>query len=231
MNKPYVTFIMSSFNNEKTIANALSSLLAQEYKNFEILLLDDGSTDSTYTIMQQYAQQNENIRVFQNRENLGLTKSLNLLLDQCDSKLIARQDADDTSHPSRIQKQINFLESNSLDACTTLAMRLDNNKIIPGFSKSLPLKVIVKYKNPFIHGTLLIKKDVIGGLNNYDEMFYMAQDYKLMSDLIKSNYKVRILKEVLYELNMKDNLSSLKKEEQKYFAKCIKKGIRPNELK
>jgi glycosyltransferase involved in cell wall biosynthesis len=209
MNKPYVSFIMSSFNNEKTISNSIS----------------------TYSIMQQYAKKTENIKVFQNRENIGLTKSLNLLLDQSNSPLIARQDADDTSHPNRLKKQINFLESNNLDACTTLAMRLDNNKKIPGFSKNIPLKVMVQYKNPFIHGTLLIKKDVISDLNNYDELFYLAQDYKLMSDLIKNNYKVKILKEVLYKLNMKNNLSSLKKEDQKYFAECVKKGIQPNEHK
>ena len=86
----------------------------------------------------------------------------------------------------------------------------------------------MKYKNPFIHGTLLIKKSIMEDIGLYDENFYYAQDYKLMKDLIKKNYKFKIINECLYFLNMKNNISTLKKDEQKYYSECVRKNIVPS---
>ena len=88
----------------------------------------------------------------------------------------------------------------------------------------------MQFKNPFVHGTLLIKREVLQEVGSYDENFYYSQDYKLMSDLLMRNYKVKILKEPLYILNMKGNISVNKKEQQKYYAECVRKNIVPNEL-
>ena len=83
------------------------------------------------------------------------------------------------------------------------------------------------YKNPFIHGTLMIKKKVIEKIGLYNEKFYFSQDFKLMRDLIDNNYKLSILNQPLYMLNMKNNLSESYKLEQKYFANCARKRIDP----
>ena len=82
----------------------------------------------------------------------------------------------------------------------------------------------IKYKNPFIHGTLLAKKDAIKSVGNYDEKIAYAQDYKLAKDLLDSNFKVKTIKEPLYKINMSDNISNLKKKEQQHYANLIKKG-------
>ena len=85
----------------------------------------------------------------------------------------------------------------------------------------------MKIKNPFIHGSLMIKKSVLYDLGKYNEKFYYAQDYKLMSDLVKKNYKTKIIKEPLYVLNQKNNISTNFKNSQEYFANCVKKNIDP----
>ena len=87
----------------------------------------------------------------------------------------------------------------------------------------------MKVKNPFIHGSLLVKKEALNQVNNYDERFYYAQDYKLMRDLIDNNLKVKIMREALYSLNMQNNISSNKRTEQKFFADCVKKNVNPIE--
>ena len=74
---------------------------------------------------------------------------------------------------------------------------------------------------------MLIKKNVLNEIGLYDERFFYAQDYKLMYDLIKSGYKLKILNKLLYELNTKDNISTKKYKEQTYYADCVKKGISP----
>ena len=73
----------------------------------------------------------------------------------------------------------------------------------------------------------MIKKSVLIKLGGYNEKFYYAQDYKLMKDLLENNYKVKIIKKPLYELNMENNISSLHREEQEYYAKCARKDITP----
>ena len=85
---------------------------------------------------------------------------------------------------------------------------MDSKKVIPNYSYYLPLKQIIKYKNPFIHGTLLIKKEVLDEIGGYDNRFRYSQDYKLMTDLLNSGYKALMIKEPLYYLNMNNNISN-----------------------
>ena len=93
---------MTSFNDEKNIENAIESILEQTYKDFEFLILDDFSTDQTYKKFQQYSDESK-IKIFQNKENLGLTKSLNILIKKAEGKYIFRQDSDDISFPKRFE--------------------------------------------------------------------------------------------------------------------------------
>ena len=106
-----------------------------------------------------------------------------------------------------------------------------NNKITPSKSFYLPKKLVMRIKNPFIHGTLLIKKKVIQEIGLYNEDFYYSQDYKLMSDLLNENFRIKIFKEPLYYLNMKGNISINQKEDQKYYADCVRKKIKPVKVK
>ena len=110
-----ISIIMSTFNSENVIENSIKSLLNQSYKDYEILISDDNSTDSTYDILKNYEKNNNLIKVFKNKQNIGLTKSLNKLVSKSNGILIARQDADDISFQNRLEKQVNFIKKYNLD--------------------------------------------------------------------------------------------------------------------
>ncbi len=218
---------MSVYNDEDRVPQAIESILKQSFENFEFLIVDDCSTDTTFTICNEYQKKDNRIKLHRNKENIGLTKSLNFLINQSKYGLLARQDSDDKSHKYRLEKQVNFMKMNNLDATTTLALIDTIKRVRPFLSQFFPYKYMINFKNPFIHGSLLIKKNVLYEIGLYDERFFYAQDYKLMYDLIKSGYKLKILNKLLYELNTKDNISTKKYKEQTYYADCVKKGISP----
>ncbi len=222
-----VSVIMSVYNNESDVSNSIESIINQTYKNIELLIVDDGSKDSTLKICKEYAKQHKNIKLYENKTNIGLTKSLNKLINFTSGEYIARQDADDVSNLKRIEKQLKFLHSNNLDACCARANIMNTKKIIPGLSFYIPIKMIINIKNPFIHGTLLIKKSILNKLGNYDERFFYSQDYRLMKNLVLSSYKVKTINETLYHLNMENNISNKFKDDQKYYSDCVKKDIDP----
>ena len=151
---------MSAYNSEDSVENSITSILNQTYEDLELLIMDDASTDNTYKICESLKNKDQRIKLYKNKSNLGLTKSLNKLISLSSGEIIARQDSDDISKKERIEKQLKFLEENNLDACTSRAKIMYSQKITPRFSLLLPNKLVIKYKNPFIHGTLFIKKNV-----------------------------------------------------------------------
>ena len=229
--KYFLSVLMSVYNSEITIEKSIKSIINQSYKNFEFLIMDDFSNDNTFSICKTFANNYENIKIYRNEENLGLTISLNKLIRLSSGQFIARQDGDDVSHKQRFEKQINFIEKKQLDGCTTRAKVVQTNKLIPGLSFYFPQSFLIKYKNPFIHGSLLIKKESLMNVNCYDEKYYYAQDYKLMSDLLRAKSKISILNEPLYFLNMENNISTNFYEKQKYYADCVRKNIIPTEVR
>ncbi len=226
-NHELVSVIMSTYNSKDKIKYSIESIINQSYKNIELLIVDDGSTDSTSHVVETFIKENKNIKLYKNMKNIGLTKSLNFLIKKSQGKYIARQDDDDISHLDRIKKQVELIERLNLDFCSSRAFTIDKNRKIPGFSFYLPKKLLIKYKNPFIHGSLLITKKAIDEIGGYDNDFYYSQDYKLMTELLNKGFKYKFTDEILYTLNTKNNISSNKKSEQKYYAKCVRKKIKP----
>lgn len=219
---PLISVLLSVYNDDKNIKTSIDSILSQSYKNIELLVMDDCSTDKTYDILKDI--KDRRLRIFRNKDNKGLTKSLNILIKKSKGQILARQDSDDISLPTRLEVQFENLHNLQLDGCTTRAYIKNSKRSIPRLSHFLPLSFVIKYKNPFIHGTLMVKKSAVIDVGMYDENIIYAQDYKLFIELLKKNYKIKILKKKLYVLNMENNISSLRKEEQQYFFKKIQKG-------
>ena len=142
-------------------------------------------------------------------------------------EFIARQDADDISLEKRIEVQVELINKFNLDFVSSRAITIQTNKFIPNISFYLPYKFLIKYKNPFVHGTLMIKKDVLLKLGSYDERFKYAQDYKLMIDAIDKQYKFKVLRKPYYKLNTKNNISNLFKHQQEHFADCARNRLDP----
>ena len=126
-----ITVVMAVRNAEKTLSKSIESVLSQSYKNFEFFILDDASTDDSSKIIYNYSIKDSRIKIFSNKVNLGLTKSLNLLINQANNKYIARQDSDDISEISRFEKQVMYLEKSQYRACTSRATILNKSSKIP----------------------------------------------------------------------------------------------------
>mgnify|MGYP001167991271 FL=1 len=230
MSNDLISILLSSYNSEKTIQNSVNSILEQNYSNFELLIIDDCSTDDTYKIIEKCAAEDDRIKIYKNNKNIGLTKSLNKLLKVAEGSFIGRQDADDISFPNRFSYQLEYIKRTKAKIVTARAIIKNSNKKIPKYSYLFPNRFVMKYKNPFIHGTLLIDRSVIEKIGGYDENFYFSQDYKLYKDCYEEGYSISIINKVLYVLNMENNISKKNKEAQDYYYKCARGNITPKKI-
>jgi len=183
---PRVSVVMSVFNDAETLHSAIASIQSQTSQDWQLIIIDDGSTDATPTILREYSQHDERIQVQTNSVNQGLALSLNRGWRIAKSDLIARMDADDLSHPDRLAQQVAFLETHQeIDVLGTSA--LIKNKIgeILGCShrptESNVLASRIMWENPFFHPSVVMRRSFLERAGGYDEKFYRAQDYELWS--------------------------------------------------
>lgn len=224
-----ISVLMSVYNAENTVSRAIESILNQSYKNFEFIIINDGSTDSSKKIIEEYERRDHRIKVI-THENIGLTKSLNIGIKISTGSIIARMDADDESHHRRFELQLKQFDY-GYDVCACRAKIIPGNIISPRLGWLYPrLKFL--FGNPYLHGTLMIKKDSLVKIKNYDEYFKYSQDYKLMYDLILNGAQIKYIRDVLYTRhNLPLCISNAKKNEQKKYGNLIKKLAHKNFLK
>lgn len=181
--QPLVSVVMSVFNGEKYINNAIQSILGQTYRSWELIIVDDGSNDSTKEIVGKYIS-DPRVKYFYH-ENIGLTKSLNRGIRESSGKYIARLDADDRSLPERLEMQVRFLEkhqdyvvvgtySYNVDMTT---MQISIHK--PPVTDEGCRKRLKSGSAVFMHSSVMFRKEIGEEHSTYDEEFIEAQDYKL----------------------------------------------------
>ena len=124
---PKISVIMSVYNSDSFVATSIQSILDQTFNDFEFLIYNDGSTDETLESLKSFRDIDERISIISSRQNIGLTKSLNKLVQHSKGDILARQDADDISFPDRFKIQYDKLVRNNLDAVYSRAVR-ENNK-------------------------------------------------------------------------------------------------------
>ena len=189
---PKISVLMSCFNSAKFLDEAISSILIQDYTNFEFIIIDDGSTDDTLKIITEYSKHDPRISVV-TQENMGLTKSLNKGIDLATGEFIARMDADDISLPFRFSKFIKYINNFSdVQLYSTPAILLnDSDKsetVIPNFFRRKFFDSrMLNYYCSLVHGTLIVKTDIIRKLK-YDESYVCAQDFELYHRVISMGY-------------------------------------------
>ena len=185
-NKPLCSVVMSVYNGEEYLKEAIDSILHQSYANFEFIIIDDASTDGSLEIIQSY--NDPRIIILQNNENLFLAASLNKGIKSAKGKYLVRMDADDISMPERLWKQVNYMEENPSIGISGTCTEVFGYK--PSHGKFNTHNHIIKYKLlhecHFLHPSLIIRKDLITKHNLfYDENFRKNQDYELYSRAIK----------------------------------------------
>jgi glycosyltransferase involved in cell wall biosynthesis len=110
--KPDVSIIMAVYNTEKYLFQCLRSILSQTFKNFELIAVDDGSSDDSFTILKEFEKQDSRIRIYQNKERQGVSGSLNRAIKHCISSLVIRMDSDDIMLSNRIERQYKYIRGN-----------------------------------------------------------------------------------------------------------------------
>jgi glycosyltransferase involved in cell wall biosynthesis len=184
--KPKVTVLMAVHDGELFVGAAIESVLAQTWRDFEFLIIDDASTDATPERLA--ALRDERVRVVRNETNLGLTASLNRGLALARGELIARQDADDLSHPRRLEEQAAFLAAHpSVAAVGSQAWLIDGRgrslgkKDFPLGHRSIWWSHL--FDNALAHSAVTFRRAAIAEAGGYDEAFRASQDYDLWSRL------------------------------------------------
>ncbi len=224
---PKVSVLLCVYNAQKYIRKALESIKYQTFQDFEIILIDDASTDETPEILQKYYKDTRTL-IHRNSENLGLTKSLNIGLSLCRGKYIARMDADDISMPQRFEKQVAFLDDNpECAAVGSWCMRIDENDVIvnqwhhPTDYEAIKERLITQ--NSIFHGTAMIRKESILKIGGYNEKYIYSQDYDLWLRLSRIA-QIRNIGEYLY-LSRADSksISNVNKDEQNKYAEMARK--------
>ncbi|MEJ2610155.1 MAG: glycosyltransferase [Candidatus Thiodiazotropha sp.] len=203
MELPLVSLILPVYNGEEFLAPCLESIVKQTYKNIEVIIINDGSTDNTHKIIEEYKPKIENL-IYINRGNKGLIASLNEGVNSSSGEYIARMDADDICSLNRIEVQVNCLINNSdVTACGCSVIKINKSTEQIG-SMKMPLKyrqILVRamFRSPIIHPTVMMRaKNISQYLPDlYSIKFLHAEDYELWARLLGDGHKVVNIKSKL----------------------------------
>ena len=199
-----VSVIMGIYNCAPTLAEALDSLYAQTYKDFQIIMCDDGSKDNTYQIAEKYAKRHSNIVLIKNEQNRGLNYTLNHCLELADTEYVARMDGDDISLPTRFEKEIAFLDAHPEVAIVSCPMIHfdENGDYRAGTAIEHPDKNSFINGSPFCHAPSIFRTSAIKSVGGYtvDKKFLRIEDYNLFMKLYAAGYRGCNIQEPLYKM-------------------------------
>lgn len=180
---------MPAYNAAKYLDSAIESIVNQTYSDYELIVINDGSTDNTLELIQKWATTDNRIKII-DQENRGIVKSLNRALIDARGEYIARMDADDLCLPQRLERQLAAFSANpQLIACGTWFQKIDaNNKHILTISnppiKDHHCKELLLLQNCFAHPSIMLRRN--GAPSEklvYNDAYLYAEDYKLWSDI------------------------------------------------
>jgi len=196
-----VSVVLPVYNGEKYISDAINSILTQKFDSFELIVVDDGSTDRTSEILNNY--EDTRLRILTNTQNKGLVFSLNLAINNSSGQFICRMDADDICDEYRILKQYQFLiENPKINVVGCQGYNIDENGRVlnkKGWRKN---RLLIDFycllgENPVGHPFSMIRKKCIFEISGYRELYFLAEDKDLWLRLFKSGSSFHNLTEIL----------------------------------
>lgn len=207
-----ISILMTVYNSQEFVLKSIKSILNQSYKNFKLIIVNDGSNDNTKNILKKFNKR-KNIKIFNLKKNIGRTNALNFGLKRCKTKYIAILDADDVSLKNRLKIQFNFLEKN-----TNIHLVFSSIKWIDRDSKVIKEKKASQKDinnlvvlNSINHSSIMFRSIVLKKIKFYPKEFIYAQDYAFLLKVFKY-FKISFLQNCLchirqHNLNMTNNLS------------------------
>ena len=203
--EPLVSIVMPIYNSETYLDEAILSIIHQTYKNWELLIINEfGSNEEGKRIINRYAAIDSRIRLIQNSERLGIAESLNEGLRQAKGEYIARMDGDDISLPERIEKQVEFMESNNdILLCGVQVEVFGSEKWDWKLeTDSARIRTDALFYSPCVHPTILFRRDVINKYNVfYNKDYKASEDYDFFTRILEFG-EIANLKEVLFKYRL-----------------------------
>lgn len=218
-NLPKVSILLPVYNAEKYLSDCLKSLLNQTFHDFEIIAINDASTDSSLSILYKYAEIDSRLKIYSNKSNLKLAATLNRGIQLSSAPLIARMDADDIALQNRLEYQYNFMSNNPKVAiCGTNIKVLGTDQIWEMPVSNSSIRATLVFNSPILHPTAIYRKHIICKYNGYNENIVYAQDYELWhrlskdSKIVFANIDIPL---IYYRLTDSDKPSSYKEIQKK----------------
>lgn len=178
---PLVSIIIPAYNAERFVAQSIESMLAQTYKNIEIIVVDDGSADKTYSVAKRYERKNPKVKVILHKKNQGEPFAANTAFRATRGEFIARMDADDIAYPERIELQVNYMLAHpEIILLGTQAQVIDENGQVTG-KKTFPLTHDKIYKayatyHPVLHPACMFRRSLLPHKDRLMDVGYAPND-------------------------------------------------------
>ena len=211
MDKEKVSIIVPMYNAEKFIGKTIESVLSQTYENWEMLIMNDVSTDNSLAVVNEYVKKDDRIKVVNTEKNMGVVKGRNHLIDLANGKYIAFLDADDYWHSQKLEKQIQFMKEKKAGiSCTEYTRVKENGEKINEVVIKSEISYTDMLKNNYL-GCLTVMYDIEKVGKRYFKELEKNEDYVLWLEIVKDVKKIFGLKENLAYYRVLDNSRSSNK--------------------
>lgn len=206
-----VSVLMPVFNCEATVAESIESILGQTYRDFEFVIVNDGSTDNSLEIIKSYAGKDERIKIINNEKNIGISSSLNIGLRHCSGEYIVRMDADDIAYRDRLERQLDYLSGNGDVVLLAGAVEyIDPYGKALGVTRESRLGKSFLFSNTILHPTVVLDRGFLvdNGIN-YREKYTYAEDYFMWLEIHRLG-RLAVTKDVVLKYRIRPNASRFK---------------------
>jgi len=220
---PLISVVLPVFNAEKYVEDAVRSVLQQTFRNFELIVINDGSTDGTRTTLEYIACEDDRIRLI-SRENKGLVETLNEGISLASGKWIARMDADDIALPDRFERQLQWLQETDADICGSWIRLFGaaDTHILKHAQTDSAIKMELLFGAPFAHPSVMMRRALVKELR-YDKAWEKAEDYDLWERAVRGGWKMTNVPEVLLHYRQHDTqISTVTSSRQQYLTQEIR---------
>ena len=233
MTNPSISILMPVYNTAPYLREAVDSILAQTFRDFELIILDDCSSDESPAILDTYTD--ERIVRYRGQKNVGIANILNIGIEMARGKYIARMDSDDISLPNRLQVQYDYLEHHPGCDLVSVAMQQFgvSNRLMQYDNSTEEMKFNALFFSPILHASSMWRKERFKSLR-FEQSYVPAEDYRMWTLALFNGLKMRNLPNVLYQYRIHERLvrdvSPVEKKIKSEYLKSIFQSISEEQL-
>ncbi|MCY4063744.1 MAG: glycosyltransferase family 2 protein [Chloroflexi bacterium] len=216
MPSPTVSVLLAVYNDERYLPEAIESILAQTYADFELIVVDDGSEDGTAEVIREFAGRDERIRSFQLKENRGQSSALNLGLAEARGAYIAKMDSDDISLPRRLEIQVDYLQSNPEIGVVGAQRKQVDENLKPLRDINFPLRHAHIIINLFLSGwsiggaEAVFRREVLAGLGGFNSKVLLG-DMDLYCRMVERTRFANVPERLYWARRHQSNLTAFRR--------------------